>query len=168
MSIQDIGAIGELLAAIATIGTLIYLAQQIRQNTKALSAASIDSLTNHGLQELRWSSEILDLFEKSETDPESLTEVERRKILTWAIASIRNRQNEYFLWKHGSLSDDIWKASESILPGVISRPIVKSWFESDVARSVVAAEFYEYASKLVRDADQDFVSKFRQFRGRGT
>lgn len=32
MSIQDLGSIGELIAAIATIGTLLYLAIQIRQN----------------------------------------------------------------------------------------------------------------------------------------
>ena len=32
MSIQDLGSLGELIAAIATIGTLLYLAIQIRQN----------------------------------------------------------------------------------------------------------------------------------------
>ena len=40
MTIQDIGSIGELLAAIATIATLIYLAAQIRQNTQMLRANS--------------------------------------------------------------------------------------------------------------------------------
>ena len=33
MTIQDLGSIGELIAAIATIATLVYLAIQIRQNT---------------------------------------------------------------------------------------------------------------------------------------
>jgi hypothetical protein len=32
MSIQDLGSLGELIAAAATLGTLIYLAIQIRQN----------------------------------------------------------------------------------------------------------------------------------------
>ena len=40
MSIQDLGAIGELFAALATIATLLYLAQQIRQNSKNLQEAS--------------------------------------------------------------------------------------------------------------------------------
>ena len=35
MTIQDLGSIGELVAAIATIATLVYLAIQIRQNTFA-------------------------------------------------------------------------------------------------------------------------------------
>jgi hypothetical protein len=46
MSFQDLGAIGELLAAFATIGTLIYLAIQIRNNTSAVQAASRQSVAN--------------------------------------------------------------------------------------------------------------------------
>jgi hypothetical protein len=36
VTIQDIGSIGELVAALATVATLAYLALQIRQNTTAL------------------------------------------------------------------------------------------------------------------------------------
>ena len=38
MTIQDLGSIGELLAAIATIVTLVYLARQLRANTAAVRA----------------------------------------------------------------------------------------------------------------------------------
>ena len=40
MTIQDLGSIGELVAAIATVATLAYLAIQIRQNTKSVRAGS--------------------------------------------------------------------------------------------------------------------------------
>lgn len=40
MTIQDLGSVGELVAAIATVATLIYLALQIRQNTTSIRAAS--------------------------------------------------------------------------------------------------------------------------------
>lgn len=40
MSIQDLGSIGEFIAAIATILTLVYLALQIRQNTAVSRAAA--------------------------------------------------------------------------------------------------------------------------------
>lgn len=33
MTVQELGSIGELIAAVATLATLIYLAIQIRQNT---------------------------------------------------------------------------------------------------------------------------------------
>lgn len=40
MTIQDLGSLGELIAAVATIATLGYLAIQIRQNTTSVRAAS--------------------------------------------------------------------------------------------------------------------------------
>jgi hypothetical protein len=40
MTIQDLGSLGELIAAIATLATLIYLARQISANTKATQASS--------------------------------------------------------------------------------------------------------------------------------
>ena len=44
MSIQDLGALGELVAAVATVATLLYLAVQIRQNNKNLQESTSASL----------------------------------------------------------------------------------------------------------------------------
>ena len=46
MSIQDWGSIGELLAALATLATLIYLAAQVRQNTRALKSATFQNISS--------------------------------------------------------------------------------------------------------------------------
>jgi hypothetical protein len=45
---EALGAVANLLAAIGVIATLIYLAIQIRQNTKAVRSSSIQNLI-HGL-----------------------------------------------------------------------------------------------------------------------
>ena len=48
LTIQDLGALGELLGSVAVLATLVYLALQARQNTMAigaqLDAARIDSM----------------------------------------------------------------------------------------------------------------------------
>ena len=44
MTIQDLGSIGELIAAIATVVTLAYLALQIRQNTISTRAATLQTV----------------------------------------------------------------------------------------------------------------------------
>ena len=44
MSIQDLGSIGELVAAIATVATLLYLASQIRHSNKALAESTSGSI----------------------------------------------------------------------------------------------------------------------------
>lgn len=41
-----VGTIGEIVGAVAVVITLVCLAMQIRQNTKAVQAAAIDSATH--------------------------------------------------------------------------------------------------------------------------
>ncbi len=38
LTIQDLGALGELLGSVAVLATLVYLALQTRQNTMAIGA----------------------------------------------------------------------------------------------------------------------------------
>jgi hypothetical protein len=44
MTIQDLGNVGELIAAIATVATLIYLARQIRQSTSTVATSTYESV----------------------------------------------------------------------------------------------------------------------------
>jgi hypothetical protein len=44
VTIEDLGNLGDLIAAIATVATLIYLAQQIRKNSKSVEGASIQAI----------------------------------------------------------------------------------------------------------------------------
>ena len=46
MTLQDLGNIGEFIAAIGVIASLIYLAVQIRQNTRTLRGTFHDSSVN--------------------------------------------------------------------------------------------------------------------------
>ena len=45
MSIQELGSLGEFIAAIATIATLAYLAVQVRQNTRALRSSTFEDVS---------------------------------------------------------------------------------------------------------------------------
>ncbi len=44
MTIQDLGALGELIASVAVLATLIYLTLQTRRNTKAIGARDRSAL----------------------------------------------------------------------------------------------------------------------------
>ncbi len=80
MTIQDIGSIGELIAAIATVATLGYLAVQIRANTSA-TRAEAHSRTASELHSfaalLGGNSEAASIFTRGVGDYEALESVER-------------------------------------------------------------------------------------------
>jgi hypothetical protein len=44
MTIEDLGNLGDLIAAIATVATLIYLALQIRRNAKSVEGESVQAI----------------------------------------------------------------------------------------------------------------------------
>jgi hypothetical protein len=79
MSIQDLGALGELAAAIATIATLLYLAIQVRQNNTNLQESTSASI-NQGFASInsRLSSdgEFVEIFIRGREDLEALNAVE--------------------------------------------------------------------------------------------
>jgi len=80
MSWDAIGAIGEIVGAIAVLATLIYLALQIRQNTKAVRLESRNSLQQAWSQVgsmMANSPEITELFIKGCRDYRALPVADR-------------------------------------------------------------------------------------------
>ena len=80
MTIQDLGSIGELIAAIATVATLVYLALQIRQNTRALHHAAERAIredANSWRANLIQHPEVAELYRKGLVDPGALDSIER-------------------------------------------------------------------------------------------
>jgi hypothetical protein len=99
MSLEDLGNIGELTAAIGVILSLVYLAAQIRQNTRSVRAASYQSwfdsygaLSNFILA----SPELHALIHRGTFDPEKLTPEERRRFNGMMRRSFRLFENLYY------------------------------------------------------------------------
>jgi len=87
LSIQDWGAIGEIVGALAVVASLIYLAMQIRQSTRQISMSlesaklaaferTVDS-SNHAREILITNPEVADLFLKGLADYRSLPASEK-------------------------------------------------------------------------------------------
>lgn len=127
MTLQDWGAIGELLGAIAVVITLIYLAKQIRLNTRAmeenrkLALAQTYQMRSDALQEM--------LVEASESHyigpiivkltqngyPEDLrsldvlTPEERGRFRLWQIAQQTHWDNMYYQYQQGFLEPEYYE-----------------------------------------------------------
>ena len=82
MTIQDWGAIGELVGGVAVVVTLIYLALQIRQNTRAVRLS-----TSHAVAEdvrnmfalMAEQTELTEAIHKGSSDPGSISGAEKMR-----------------------------------------------------------------------------------------
>ena len=80
MTIQDLGSIGELVGAVATVATLAYLAIQIRANTRMMRSHSRhvgQSVTGNWALSVAENGPLADVFARGLAGPESLTPAER-------------------------------------------------------------------------------------------
>ena len=75
MTIQELGSLSELIAAVATLATLIYLAIQIRANTTAVKVESRRGSTSNAMQFqgiLGENKEAASVFRRGLVEPDSL------------------------------------------------------------------------------------------------
>ena len=115
MNWDAIQAFAETLSAIAVLITLIYLASQIRQNTRALKGTTLNAITVQTGEELRWASEQMELMLKARESIENLSDVEKGRLSTWLSSALHARENEFFQYKLGLLDEDVWQSRLKII-----------------------------------------------------
>ena len=79
MTIQDLGNVGEFIAALATVATLGYLALQVRaarHSTDFLISQGISQQYNHTNGQITQNPELAELFARVRRDPDSLSDVD--------------------------------------------------------------------------------------------
>jgi hypothetical protein len=127
MNLQDLGAIGELLGAIAVVLTLIYLAKQIRLNTRAmeegrrLALAQTYQMRADALQEMavdaadsRYIGPIIVKltglgYPESVAGLDHLSAEERGRFRLWQIAQQTHWDNMHFQYQQGYLDREYFE-----------------------------------------------------------
>ncbi len=90
MTIEDLGNIGEMVAAIATVATLVYLAAQIRQNADSLRA---DGELRLSQQMAEWHArvsaqpDLARIWDEAAADPSALSPEDTRRF-RWLVAEL--------------------------------------------------------------------------------
>jgi len=82
VTVQDLGSIGELVAAVATVATLVYLAVQVRANTAAARAEARRATNAAGTAirvAIAQDGELARIFNAGLADPSRLTPEERTR-----------------------------------------------------------------------------------------
>ena len=143
MTIQDLGSIGEFVAAGATLITLVYLAMQLRHNTKAINQNAERGITeaaSRWRQNLIQYPEVAKLYRKGMREPESLDPDERLRF--------RMLLDDLFdHWSFQSKSGTTFAAgNRRHVAATLETPGGAAYWESE--RSRFPAEFVEYVDSI--------------------
>ncbi len=152
VTLQDLGNIGEFVAAIATLATLIYLAVQIRQNTVSVKAAAAQSLLDSLSEALATgasSPEQARVLVLGQTKYERLSEDERMQFMFFLLRWCRVFEQAYHSYLLGHLDPSIWEGHLRHFEGVMQAPAVRRWWK--IRRVVFSSEFREFVDNLDGD-----------------
>ncbi len=130
MNWEAIGSVGEIVGALAVFLTLVYLAIQIRQNTKAVRAAAIDSTISQ-VNQIRTSvfsdPEVANMYRRGNENPENLTGDEKLRYRLLIHNILLAESNVFAQADFTGLSDSTWQTQIPIVSRVVGSPGGK-WF----------------------------------------
>ena len=109
---QLLGNYGEFVGAIAIVVTLIYLAGQLRQNTKALRSSIYTSYVEHGNSWCQLAGQhAAELAAIGHLSPSDEMSEEQEILWMTSVFSTFNQWEEVFLhYRTGSLDQDVYEA----------------------------------------------------------
>ncbi len=134
MTIQDLGSVGELIAAIATVATLGYLAIQIRQNTLALKSSSFHGVTDSFNQinnTIAHDESLARIFRLGSQDLEQLTEDEQVRFSFMFLSAFRIFETLYYQSLHQIGEAQLWEAEKTTMVALLSGSGTRAWWHSN-------------------------------------
>ena len=151
MSILELGALGEFFGSVGVIATLIYLAAQVRQNTKttrvqATTAAAemaqnvfLTLATNPDLHQLQ----------TRHLQGDHLNDDEQRRVYALRFAQFSAFENHFVQASEGVLSEDIVRARRERIRGMLSTEPMREWWKD--TRQSFANPLQETADQIVSE-----------------
>jgi hypothetical protein len=146
---EAIGAVAELLGATGVIISLVYLANQLRSNSRVVRANSawdaeihFASANNDNAADPRLASLIQRVMTPGSTI-EDLDESDRAQIWFAALAAVQTCQAQYFLKKEGCLPEEIWEYRVAWFRSFILIPVIQSHWTLMKEQNLLARGFIE-------------------------
>ena len=156
MNWDAIGAIGEVGGAVAVVVTLIYLAVQLRQNTRAIRSANYaaynqvasswaDFVANHA-------ANMPEYGERS--TPEALTPQQLWVRVGFATKSICQAETIFLNHRLGSIDEDVFEARMDSFQRILTEmPLMLDLFNDGVGASM--SDFQEYMNERISTSLED-------------
>jgi hypothetical protein len=154
MDITTLAAWGEFLGGIAVIVSLVYLASQIRQNSRLLEAAAEDArLQNFNVSSAMMVSdpEVARIFWDGIEDRAGLSESDRRRFDPLMSMQYQGFAQQWEYRRRGLDNSTGWEQQELGMRWQLARRGTREWWEE--YQELYAAEFRDYVDGLIREGE---------------
>src|SRR3954467_1665125 len=133
MNWEMLAAISQLAAALVGIPSLIYLAIQIREQTKERRQSAVHALTEQWgdlMESLHDNAETAAIFLRGMQSFADLDAVSKLRFSAFFNRLINVFEGMYFSHCQGILTESSWRAVERTMSDLIAYPGVQQWWET--------------------------------------
>jgi hypothetical protein len=159
-TIQALGSLGEFVGALAVVISLIYLAQQMSQNTTSVRAASFNSMVQNSIRLLEHAftdREFADFLHRAQRDPASLSAAERVRWDAYMTAVYRHFGNLVYQYRVGALDQQMWESYERTLREHLRTPSWGEWFQAH--RGVFSDALQRHVDNLLAEIEAEAAGR---------
>ena len=131
MSIQELGAIGEFVAAIVVVITLIFLVVQTKRNTQAVkNSCALSGLQfwQHFPVGIAHNPEVADIYVRGMQSFAALAPDEKIRFDLLAITFAKTAETFFRLNQDRALDPAEWESWERSITDVFGRPGIRQWW----------------------------------------
>ena len=154
MDITTLAAWGEFLGGIAVVVSLIYLASQIRQNSKLLRSSTASTTSDNASRIstlMAQDPEVARIFWEGSADRAALTSTDRQRfdplMGMWMGGMVQN----YQFAEDGVVSPLVWEYTARALSRLLKQPGVQDWWSEWYID--FPQEFRDYVDGLIREGE---------------
>jgi len=149
MNWTALGAIAELLSAVAVVVSLLYVAAQVKANTRqARRDAGRDLAARVSAASLAVAAdpELGQLLVQGGANPEVLSPGDQARFRGLMNSLFRGFEQQFLLRREGALDDESWGAVERMIRDWVALPGVQTYFRD--RGGWYATSFQEYVTQL--------------------
>jgi len=151
VTLNELGSLGEFISGLAVVVTLVYLAIQIRHNTRAVRSsmhhAMIDS-TLRIAESLSDNEDVARIVLRADEDYDNLTDAERIRFDAYGERVFSNFESVFYSYRNSMIEEDLWESWESSYLGDIKRESMRRYWQDE--RPQHLADFTEFIDQFYR------------------
>ena|SRR5215469_684830 len=150
MSLSDLASIGSLVSGVAVLGSLVYLALQVRQADRNQQALIRHSRVTRSvdMQLARLDPCVADAWRRGRHNPDELTPTELSQFIVLCRAQFQHLEDAFYQHEEGLLNEDAFATVLSGARGLARFPSVRvAWKE--FVRGQYAGGFRDFMDSLV-------------------
>ena len=163
MTLSDLASIGNIVAAIAVVMSLVYLSRQVGQANliaKSNVRQRMVEQTHEELYQLVNDPELREAWRRSVT----LSGETQSKLAFFLAAAMRQREWEWFQYKDGIIDQDTYCAYHQVITFHLGAPRTRNWWAT-VGRLGFDTDFVAEVDALLANSPltDDYFDKIRSF-----